>query len=147
MVGRAANAGDRGEASSPRRPSSSDGATLDEAIAAEPNRAKRLLRLVGPGLVTGASDDDPTGIGAYAIAGASFGFATLWAPLATFPLMAATQITCARVGQATGQGMAAVVRTYYSRWLLYPMIGALLVANTVGVGADLGAVAAAVNLL
>lgn len=116
-------------------------------MAAEPNRIKRFFLLLGPGLVTGASDDDPSGIGTYAVAGASFGFATLWTALLSFPLMTATQIICARIGQVTGRGLSGVLRQHYPRWLLYPAVAGLVIANTLNAGADIGAIAAAVNLL
>jgi NRAMP (natural resistance-associated macrophage protein)-like metal ion transporter len=107
----------------------------------------RLVRRLGPGFITGASDDDPSGIGTYAVAGASFGFATLWTALLTFPLMAAVQFICAKIGMVTGQGLAGVLRDHYSRRVRYPAVFALLVANTINAGADIGAIAAAINLL
>jgi len=119
------------------------------AVAAErePNPVLRFLRVLGPGLITGASDDDPSGIGTYAVAGASLGFTTLWTALVTFPLMAAVQFVCAKVGMVSGRGLAGVLREHYPRWLLYPTVVALVVANTINVGADIGAIAAAINLL
>src|SRR5689334_4023617 len=107
----------------------------------------RLVRRLGPGFITGASDDDPSGIGTYAVAGAAFGFATLWTALLTFPLMAAVQFICAKIGMVTGQGLAGVLRDHYCRKVLYPAVFALLVANTINAGADIGAIAAAINLL
>jgi NRAMP (natural resistance-associated macrophage protein)-like metal ion transporter len=121
--------------------------TLEEAMALETNPAKRLFLILGPGLITGASDDDPSGIGTYSVTGAQFGYATLWTALFCFPLMTATQIICSRVGQVSGQGVAGVLRRHYPRWLLYPAVGALLAANTLNAGADIGAISAAVNLL
>ena len=121
--------------------------TLEEAMALETNPAKRLFLILGPGLITGASDDDPSGIGTYSVTGAQFGYATLWTALFCFPLMTATQIICSRVGQVSGQGVAGVLRRHYPRWLLYPAVGALLVANTLNAGADIGAISAAINLL
>jgi NRAMP (natural resistance-associated macrophage protein)-like metal ion transporter len=121
--------------------------TLEEAMALETNPAKRLFLILGPGVVTGASDDDPSGIGTYSVTGAQFGYATLWTALFCFPLMAATQIICSRVGQVSGHGVAGVLRRHYPRWLLYPAVGALLVANTLNAGADIGAISAAINLL
>jgi NRAMP (natural resistance-associated macrophage protein)-like metal ion transporter len=112
-----------------------------------PNRVKDFLKLLGPGLITGASDDDPSGIGTYAQAGASLGFATLWLALFTFPLMAAIQFICAKIGMVSGRGLASVLRHYYPRWVLFPAITMLVVANTINAGADLGAVAAAINLI
>lgn len=108
---------------------------------------RRFLALLGPGFITGASDDDPSGIGTYAVVGASLGFATLWTALLTFPHMAAVQYICARVGMVSGMGLAGVLKRHYSRWLLYPAVIALLVANTINIGADIGAVAAAINML
>lgn len=131
----------------PRQEPAAGPASLEAAMAREANPLKRSFRVLGPGLVTGASDDDPSGIGTYSIAGASLGFATLWTALLTFPLMTATQIICSRVGQVSGRGIAGVLRRYYPRWLLYPVVAALVAANTVNVGADIGAIAAAINLL
>src|ERR1043165_5671420 len=107
----------------------------------------RFLTILGPGFITGASDDDPSGIGTYAIAGASTGFTTLWMALITFPMMAAIQFACARIAMVTGRGLAGVLKEHYSRWLLYPAVILLLVANVVNAGADIGAIAAAVNML
>src|SRR5438128_9738113 len=111
------------------------------------NPLRRFLKLIGPGFVTGASDDDPSGIGTYAVAGASLGYATLWTALVTFPLMAGVQLICARIGLVSGMGLAGVLRKHYSRWLLYPVVLGLVLANTINAGADIGAIAAAVNLL
>jgi NRAMP (natural resistance-associated macrophage protein)-like metal ion transporter len=97
--------------------------------------------------VTGASDDDPSGIATYASAGAGFGFGLLWTALLTFPLMTVVQYVCAKVGIVSGKGLAGVLRDRYPRWLLYPTVVALLIANTINVGADIGAIAASVNLL
>jgi NRAMP (natural resistance-associated macrophage protein)-like metal ion transporter len=110
-------------------------------------RLSRMFEWIGPGFVTGASDDDPSGIGTYAVAGASFGFATLWTALVTFPLMAAVQFICAKVGMVTGRGLAGVLRKHYSIWMLYAAVLALLVANTINAAADIGAIAAAIKLL
>jgi NRAMP (natural resistance-associated macrophage protein)-like metal ion transporter len=113
----------------------------------ESNPLKRFFRLLGPGFVTGASDDDPSGIATYANAGAAFGYGLLWTALVTFPMMTAVQYACAKIGLVTGRGLAGILRRHYSRWLLYPAIVGLLVANTVNVGADLGAIGASVNLI
>src|SRR2546421_988365 len=102
----------------------------------ERNPVKRFFKMLGPGLITGASDDDPSGIGTYAVAGASLGFASLWMALATFPLMCSVQYICARVGMVNGMGLAGVLRRHYTRWLLYPAVAALLIANTINAGAD-----------
>jgi NRAMP (natural resistance-associated macrophage protein)-like metal ion transporter len=102
--------------------------------------------MLGPGLITGASDDDPSGIGTYAVAGAALGYAPLWTALVTFPLMASVQYICAKVGLVSGRGLGGVLRQHYPRALLYPVVLALLVANTINAGVDLGAIAAALNL-
>ncbi len=108
---------------------------------------RRWLRIVGPGLVTGAADDDPSGIATYSQAGAAFGTGQLWLALYMLPLLIAVQEMCARIGLVTGQGIAAVVRQQYSRRVLYAAVGLVLVANTLNIGADLGAMAATVQLL
>jgi NRAMP (natural resistance-associated macrophage protein)-like metal ion transporter len=108
---------------------------------------KRALAILGPGLVTGASDDDPSGIATYAAAGAAFGYLPLWTALVTFPMMAAVQFICAKIGLVTGRGLAGVLRRYYPRPMLYGIVFGLVVANTINVGTDLGAIAAAIGLL
>lgn len=108
---------------------------------------KGLLGRLGPGLITGASDDDPSGIATYSQTGAQFGYAMCWVMLFCFPLMAAIQEISARMGRTTGQGIAGNIRAHYPRMLLYAIVGLLLLANTINLGADLGAMAAALNLL
>ena len=108
---------------------------------------KGLLGRLGPGLITGASDDDPSGIATYSQAGAQFGYAMCWVMLFCFPLMAAIQEISARIGRVTGQGIAGNIRAHYSHWLLRAIVGLLLVANIINLGADLGAMAAALQLL
>src|SRR5437868_8407333 len=100
------------------------GGTGMRAAATEraPNPFIRFLKVLGPGFITGASDDDPSGIGTYAQAGASLGFTTLWTALFTFPLMTAVQFICGKVGMVSGMGLAGVLRKYYSRKLLYPVV-------------------------
>jgi NRAMP (natural resistance-associated macrophage protein)-like metal ion transporter len=115
-------------------------------LRAEPNAIKRLGKALGPGLITGASDDDPSGIGTYAQAGAQYGFATLWTTIAMLPMQTAVQYLCAKIGLVTGKGLAGVLREHY-RPALYPAVIALVVANTLNAGADIGAIAAAINLL
>jgi NRAMP (natural resistance-associated macrophage protein)-like metal ion transporter len=120
----------------------------DEAQAARAaNPLVRSLKILGPGFITGASDDDPSGIGTYSVAGASLGFATLWMAPFTFPLMASVQYICAKIGLVSGEGVASLLRKHSSRWLLYPAILALVVANTINAGADIGAIAAAFHLI
>ncbi|MDE3192995.1 MAG: divalent metal cation transporter [Chloroflexota bacterium] len=112
-----------------------------------PAGPREIVRILGPGFITGASDDDPSGIGTYALAGASLGLQTLWTALITFPLMAAVQNICARVGMVSGRGLAGVLRHHYPRPLLYGAVLLLFVANTVNVGADLAAIADAIRIL
>jgi NRAMP (natural resistance-associated macrophage protein)-like metal ion transporter len=108
---------------------------------------KRSFAVLGPGLITGAADDDPSGISTYSVAGAAYGYATLWIALLTFPLMAAIQLMCARLGMVTGSGLAAAVRTYYPRWVLWGACSILVVANVINIGADLGGMAEATQLI
>jgi NRAMP (natural resistance-associated macrophage protein)-like metal ion transporter len=115
-------------------------------LRAEKNSFKRLGKTLGPGLITGASDDDPSGIGTYVQAGAQYGFVTLWTTLAMLPMQTAVQYICAKIGLVTGKGLAGVLREHYPR-ALYPAVIALVVANTLNAGADIGAIAAAINLL
>jgi NRAMP (natural resistance-associated macrophage protein)-like metal ion transporter len=112
----------------------------------QPDRPK-LRDVLGPGLITGASDDDPSGIATYSQAGAQFGYGLGWTLLLTYPLMCAIQMISAQVGRVTGRGLAGNMRRHYPAWLLYPIVGLLIVANTINIGADLGAMGAALNLL
>src|SRR6266571_1398604 len=107
----------------------------------------RLIRVLGPGLITGASDDDPSGIAAYSQAGAQFGFAISWTMLFSYPLMVAIQQVSARIGRTTGKGIAGNIRQHYPNWLLQSIVVLLLIANTINIGADLGAMADALKML
>jgi Mn2+/Fe2+ NRAMP family transporter len=107
----------------------------------------RLLGLLGPGLITGASDDDPSGIGTYSQAGAQFGFAISWTMLFSYPLMAVIQEISGRIGRTTGRGIAGNLRKYYPNWLLQTVVLLLFIANTINIGADLGAMGDATGLL
>ena len=116
----------------------------------EETRGERLrgrFRELGPGLITGAADDDPSGIATYSQAGAAFGYGMLWTALVSLPLMAAVQLMCARIGIVARSGLAAVLREHYSKWVLWFACLLLLVANTVNIAADLGGMAAATVLL
>jgi NRAMP (natural resistance-associated macrophage protein)-like metal ion transporter len=110
------------------------------------NPIKRLLDRLGPGLITGASDDDPSGIGTYSQAGAALGYATLWTAVVTLPLMIVIQHICAKIGMVSGEGLAGVLKRNYSKKLLYPAVIGLVIANTINVGADISAIAAAINM-
>jgi NRAMP (natural resistance-associated macrophage protein)-like metal ion transporter len=112
----------------------------------QPPRPK-LIAVLGPGLITGASDDDPSGIATYSQAGAQFGYNLGWTLLFSYPLMCAIQQISAEIGRVTGFGIAGNLRRHYPASVLYSMIGLVLVANTINIGADLGAMAAALQLL
>jgi NRAMP (natural resistance-associated macrophage protein)-like metal ion transporter len=106
-----------------------------------------LLRSLGPGVITGAADDDPSGIATYSVAGAQLGTKLLWTALLTWPLMAAVQMMCARIGKVTGQGLAANFKQRFPNWLLRVVIVALLAANTINIAADLAGMADAAAML
>lgn len=105
------------------------------------------MRKLGPGLITGAADDDPSGIATYSQAGAAFGFGLLWMALVSFPLMVGVQYMCARIGIVARQGLAAALREHYARWVLWLACILLIVANTLNIAADLSGMAAAATLL
>src|SRR5713226_1654658 len=111
------------------------------------NPVVRYFQTLGPGLVTGASDDDPSGITTYSVAGAVYGYGLLWTAIITFPLMAAIQLICARIGLVTGRGLAGAIRQHYPRGFLYVACLALLVANVFNIAADLGGMADAAQML
>ena len=110
-------------------------------------KLQKFLKRLGPGFITGASDDDPSGIATYAQTGAMFGYSQLWTALYTFPLMTAVQEMCGRIGVVTGKGLAGVIRIHYSKKVLYVAVSIVLFANIVNIGADLGAMAASAQLL
>ena len=112
-------------------------------------KAKKMsfLKSIGPGFITGASDDDPSGIATYSQTGAQFGYTQLWTALFSLPFMIIIQEMCGRIGLVTGMGLAAVIRKHYSKKILYGAVLLLLIANTINIGADLGAMAAAANLV
>src|ERR1043165_968230 len=107
----------------------------------------RVFKALGPGLITGAADDDPSGIATYSQGGAQFGFTITWTLLFTYPLMAAIQEISGRIGRTTGHGIAALIRHHYSNWMLQFIVCLLLIANTINIGADLGAMGEATGLL
>jgi NRAMP (natural resistance-associated macrophage protein)-like metal ion transporter len=106
-----------------------------------------LLKSIGPGVITGAADDDPSGIATYSVAGAQFGTRLLWTATLTWPLMAAVQMMCARIGKVTGQGLAANLKARFPIWMLYVFVIALAIANTINIGADLAGMADAAAML
>jgi NRAMP (natural resistance-associated macrophage protein)-like metal ion transporter len=111
------------------------------------NRAERFFSDLGPGLVTGCADDDPSGISTYSMAGAVFGYALLWTALISFPLMVSVQMMCGRLGMVTGRGLAGVIRRRYSKWILWGACSLLVVANVVNIAADLGGMADATRMV
>jgi NRAMP (natural resistance-associated macrophage protein)-like metal ion transporter len=121
--------------------------TRAEEVAEEPHPIKKAVKLLGPGFITGAADDDPSGIGTYAVAGASLGLATLWTAVLTFPFMTAVQNICSRMGLVSGTGLAGILKEHYPRWVLYPAVALVFVANVVNIGADLGAIADAAGII
>ncbi len=108
---------------------------------------KKFLRILGSGIITRAADDDPSGIATYSQTGVQFGYGQLWTALFMLPLLAGVQEACSRIGVVTGKGIAAVVREHFSKPVLYVVVLLVLIANTINIGADIGAMAAAANLL
>ncbi len=130
-----------------RRTTSLLGSDANHGKASARGRLKSAVLLLGPGLITGASDDDPSGIVAYSQVGAQFGYSLLWTMIFAYPLMTAIQEACARVGRVTGCGISANLRRHYPAWLSYAVVGLVLCANIFNLGADIGAMAAAAQLL
>ncbi|MBB6108651.1 NRAMP (natural resistance-associated macrophage protein) metal ion transporters [Mucilaginibacter lappiensis] len=113
----------------------------------EKKRFWKWLTILGPGLTTGAADDDPSGIATYSQTGAQFGYGQLWTALYMLPFLMAVQEACARIGLVTGKGIAAIVKEHYSKPVLYAVVSLVVIANTINIGADIGAMAAAAQLL
>jgi NRAMP (natural resistance-associated macrophage protein)-like metal ion transporter len=121
--------------------------TTNPIASAKPTIKKPLLQKLGPGLITGAADDDPSGIATYSQVGAMFGYSMMWLMLLSYPLMIAIQEICARIGRVTGVGIAANMRKHYPAPMLYAIVSLLCVANVFNLGADIGAMGAAAQLL
>ncbi len=111
------------------------------------NKFTKFLKVLGPGLITGASDDDPSGIATYSQAGAQYGLTTLWTALITFPLMASIQEMCARIGLATSQGLTTILKLHYPKWVLYVMVLFSFPAIIMNIGADIAGMGAVANLI
>lgn len=111
------------------------------------SKLKNFFKKFGPGFITGASDDDPSGIGTYSQTGAQFGYSQLWTSLFSFPFMATVQEMCGRIGIVTGKGLAGVIKKHYSKKILYFAVITLVIANVINIGADLGAMASAAQLV
>ncbi len=116
-------------------------------FASFPHRVEHFFKELGPGLITGAADDDPSGISTYSVTGAAFGYAQLWTVIFFFPLMAAVQLMCARLGLVSGRGLAGAIRARYPRPVLWFACALLLIANTINIGADLGGMAEAMQMM
>jgi len=120
---------------------------LRNAAGVLPARLRTFFAELGPGLITGAADDDPSGISTYSVTGAAFGYAPLWTAILSFPLMVSVQIMCARLGMVTGRGLAGVIRRRYSRGVLWSACTLLAAANIFNIGADLGGMADATEMV
>ena len=114
---------------------------------AKRNKFLKFLSILGPGLTTGAADDDPSGIATYSQTGAQFGYGQLWTAFYMLPFMMGVQEACARIGMVTGKGIAAIVKENYSSKVLYSVVGLVVLANVINIGADIGAMAAAASLI
>lgn len=108
---------------------------------------RKFAKSAGPGVITGAADDDPSGIATYSQTGAQFGYGQLWTALFMLPFMISVQEACARIGATQGKGIAAVVKEHYKKWVLYSVVFLVLLANTINIGADIGAMGAAAQLI
>ena len=120
---------------------------MSEPLKKKKTGDKSFLRKLGPGLITGAADDDPSGIATYSQAGAQFGLNMLWTALVTFPLMVGIQIVSARIGRVTGEGLAANIRRLFPRWVLLIVVSLLVIANTINIAADIAAMGEALQLV
>ena len=118
-----------------------------QAAKSEHNSFKRVFKILGPGLITGASDDDPSGIATYSTVGAGFGYSALWMSLVSLPLMLSVQFICSKVGLVTGRGLAGTLKRHYHPAILWSAIGVLTIANVINAATDIGAMAAGVNLI
>ena len=121
--------------------------TQEEKPKVKRNKLLKFFSILGPGLITGAADDDPSGIATYSQTGAQFGYGQLWTALYMLPFMMGVQEACARIGMVTGKGITANVKTHYSAKVVYFTVGLLVIANVINIGADIGAMAAAAELV
>jgi NRAMP (natural resistance-associated macrophage protein)-like metal ion transporter len=138
-----------GQLSSDRLKPTSPSSRRDKATRGLTSQAgrHRPFQILGPGLITGASDDDPSGIATYSQAGAQFGYSLGWTLLLTWPLMSVIQEISARIGRVSGRGLAGVIKRHYAPAVLYVLVALLVIANTINLGADLGAMAASLTLV
>jgi NRAMP (natural resistance-associated macrophage protein)-like metal ion transporter len=114
---------------------------------AKKSKFKKILSVLGPGITTGAADDDPSGIATYSQTGAQFGYGQLWTALYMLPFMIGVQEACARIGMVTGKGITAIVKEHYNSKVVYSVVSLVVIANIINIGADIGAMAAAANLI
>jgi NRAMP (natural resistance-associated macrophage protein)-like metal ion transporter len=120
---------------------------ITKKTAVKRNKFQKFLSILGPGLTTGAADDDPSGIATYSQTGAQFGYGQIWTALYMLPFMIGVQEACARIGMVTGKGIAAIVKENYNTKILYSVVGLVVIANVINIGADIGAMAAAAELI
>src|SRR5476651_323898 len=120
---------------------------MEENVKKVKSKFNRFLRIMGPGLISGAADNDPSGIATYSQTGAQFGYGQLWTALYQTPLLIAVQEACGRIGAVTGKGLAGVIKQYYPRPVLLSVVVLVVVANSINIGADIGAVAASAKLV
>jgi NRAMP (natural resistance-associated macrophage protein)-like metal ion transporter len=132
---------------SPSEPFHTDCMNLRRANKHRHGRVGRFFAGLGPGLITGAADDDPSGISTYSVTGAAFGYTPLWTALFSFPLMASVQLMCARLGLVTRNGLASAIRQRYPRWVLWGACSLLIIANVINIGADLSGMAEATEMV
>src|ERR687886_2914700 len=122
-------------------------ASYDKDITSKLSSAKKILKSLGPGIITGASDDDPSTISTFSQAGAQFGFGMLWLALFQYPMKVVIQEICARIGLVSGKGLSSAIKKRYSKNIVLPLTILLIIANTVNIGADIAAMSASIRLV
>jgi NRAMP (natural resistance-associated macrophage protein)-like metal ion transporter len=130
-----------------KRREEKDAASHNKDIKSKLSSVKKILKSLGPGIITGASDDDPSTIATFSQAGAQFGFGMLWLALFQYPMKAVIQEVCARIGLVTGKGLSSVIKKRYSKKVVLPLASLLLIANTINIGADIAAMGASIKLV
>ena len=130
-----------------KSPEEEGAAFHDKDITSKLSSVKKILKSLGPGIITGASDDDPSTIATFSQAGAQFGFGMLWLALFQYPMKAVIQEICARIGLVSGKGLSSAIKKRYSKNVVLPLTSLLIIANTINIGADIGAMAASIRLV